>query len=78
MDLEIRALRIFCQVMQDKSFSEAARSLKITQPTVSQQIAKLEHEYGARLFERIGHEIVPTMAAKELFEFSSRLFGAGG
>lgn len=71
MDIEIRALRIFSQVMKDKSFSEAARSLKLAQPTVSQQIAKLEHEYGARLFERIGHEIVPTEAAKELFEFAN-------
>jgi len=73
MDLEIRALRIFCQVMRAGSFSAAARSLKITQPTVSQQIAKLEHDHGARLFERVGHAIVPTTAAKVLFEFAAGL-----
>jgi LysR family transcriptional regulator, transcriptional activator of the cysJI operon len=73
MDMEIRALRIFWQVMKDKSFSEAARSLKIAQPTVSQQIAKLEHDYGTRLFERIGHDIVPTKSARELFEFATGL-----
>ena len=73
MDIEIRALRIFHQVMLDKTFSAAARSLKITQPTVSQQVAKLEHEYGARLFERVGHEIIPTAAARELFDFAVEL-----
>ena len=73
MDMEIRSLRIFCQVMRDRSFSEAARSLKITQPTVSQQIAKLEHEYGTRLFERVGHDIIPTQAAKELLDFADDL-----
>ena len=71
MDLEIRALRIFCQVMRDGSFSAAARALKITQPTVSQQIAKLEHDQGTRLFERVGHVIVATSAARRLFEFAA-------
>ena len=73
MDMEIRSLRIFCQVMQDRSFSQAARSLKITQPTVSQQIAKLEHDYGTRLFERVGHDIIPTQSAKDLFDFADNL-----
>jgi DNA-binding transcriptional LysR family regulator len=73
MDLELRSLRVFCQVMRDGSFSAAARSLRITQPAVSQQIARLESEYGARLFERLGHDIVPTPAARQLEEFASHL-----
>ena len=72
MDFEIYGLRIFCQVIRDGSFSEAARALKLTQPTVSQQIGKLESELGGRLFERIGHRIIPTPLAKELHAFASQ------
>ncbi|CAK9252007.1 unnamed protein product [Sphagnum jensenii] len=52
--------------MQDKTFSGAARSLKITQPTVSQQIAKLEAVVG-KLFQRVGHNLVPSAVAKEFY-----------
>ena len=70
MDIELYGLRIFHQVMLDKTFSKAARSLKITQPTVSQQIAKLEHVLQGRLFERVGHDLIPTQLAQELLGFA--------
>jgi len=70
MDIEINALRIFVTVMDQKSFSAAAKALKITQPTVSQHIARLESEIKGRLFERVGHSIIPTPLAKELLDFS--------
>ena len=40
MDIEIYGLKIFSNVMKFMSFSQAAREMKLTQPTVSQQIAK--------------------------------------
>jgi len=73
MDIELYGLRIFDQVMKQKSFSGAARALKLTQPTVSQQIAKLEREMKQRLFERVGHDIIPTQPAQTLFLFSSQM-----
>ncbi len=73
MDIEIYGLRIFYEVMNLKSFSGAARALKLTQPTVSQQIAKLEHEMGHKLFERVGDDIIPTHAAQDLYQFASGL-----
>lgn len=69
-NLELYPLRIFCQVLQDQTFSAAAKSLRVSQPTVSQQIAKLESELGVRLFQRVGHEIVPTEQARELQRFA--------
>ena len=57
MDLSLQMLRIFCKVVEENSFSGAARALKITQPTVSQQISRMETELGGRLFERVGREI---------------------
>ncbi len=73
MDIELYGLRIFCQVMQDNTFSRAAQSLKITQPTVSQQIAKLEHQLQGKLFERVGHDLIPTLLANELYGLASNV-----
>lgn len=73
MDLEIYPLRIFIKVMKFKSFSEAARNLGITQPTVSQQIARLEADLGRKLFERVGHEIIPTSLGKQLLTYAQEL-----
>ena len=73
MDIEFYGLRIFCQVMQDSTFSKAAQSLKITQPTVSQQIAKLEHHLQGKLFERVGHDLIPTDLANELYGLASNI-----
>lgn len=66
MDISTKNFRIFLEVIHSKSFSKAARNLKITQPTVSQQIAKLESDIGKPLFERVGHDLVPTEVALKL------------
>ncbi|MBS1983262.1 MAG: LysR family transcriptional regulator [Bdellovibrionales bacterium] len=70
MDMDFYGLRIFVQVIQDGSFSSAARSLGVTQPTVSQQIARLEAQMGSRLFERVGHEIHLTDTGRGLQSFA--------
>lgn len=66
MDVNTKNFRIFLEVIKSKSFSMAARNLKITQPTVSQQIAKLELDIGKKLFERHGHDLIPTPVALKL------------
>lgn len=73
MDINIKTIRIFIQVMKDGSFSKAARSLRMTQPTISQQILRLEEILEAKLFERVGHDIAPTDSAKEFFVFGNQL-----
>jgi len=45
-------LRYFLAVAELGSFSKAARSVSVTQPTLSAGVAKLERELGARLFDR--------------------------
>ncbi len=70
MSLDLYSLEVFCQVMQDRTFSAAAKSLKVSQPTVSQQIAKLESRLNQKLFQRVGHEVLPTPQAEELLQFA--------
>jgi DNA-binding transcriptional LysR family regulator len=73
MDFDLYCLRIFYQVIKDGSFSAAARTLRITQPTVSQKIAGLESDLGKKLFERVGHEIHLTNTGRELSQFAQEL-----
>lgn len=50
--MEIRVLRYFLAVARLQSFSKAAQSLNVTQPTLSKQIKDLEEEYDITLFDR--------------------------
>jgi DNA-binding transcriptional LysR family regulator len=52
MDLEIRLLRTFRAVAQMRSFTGAARNLKLSQSGISQQIGMLERELGTQLLVR--------------------------
>jgi LysR family hydrogen peroxide-inducible transcriptional activator len=55
--MELHQLRYFCAVAETGSFSRAAEQSHISQPSLSQQILKLENELGARLFDRLGRSV---------------------
>jgi len=55
--MELHQLRYFCAVADTRSFSRAALQCHVSQPSLSQQILKLENELGARLFDRLGRTI---------------------
>lgn len=73
MDLGVQILRILCATVEEKSFSGAARKLKITQPTVSQQIARLESEIDGRIFERSGKSIHLTVIGEKLYRTAKEI-----
>lgn len=64
--MEIRQLEYFVQAARLSSFSRAAESLYITQPTISKMIRNLELELGADLFYREGKSIRLTDAGELL------------
>jgi len=54
---DLRQLEYFCAVARTGSFTKAAEELGIAQPSLSEQIARLEHSLGAPLFERLNRRI---------------------
>ncbi|MBP2643410.1 MAG: transcriptional regulator, LysR family [Firmicutes bacterium] len=64
--MELRQIRYFIAAAQHLNFSEAAKKLYITQPTLSQQIADIEECLAVKLFERNGRNLCLT-AAGEVF-----------
>ena len=50
--MEIRVLNYFLTVAREGSFSNAAKVLHVTQPTLSRQLSALEDELGRALFTR--------------------------
>lgn len=58
--MDLRVLHYFLTVAREQSFTKAAEQLNITQPTLSRQLAALEEELGAKLFNRGGHRITLT------------------
>ena len=60
-------------VADEGGFSAAARRLDVAQPSVSQAVAQLERELGARLFDRIGRRVVVTAAGEALLAPARRM-----
>lgn len=65
--MDLRTLRYFVAIAQEKSFTAAAEKLFVTQPTLSRQIAELEDELGQKLFDRTTRRIELTEKGVFLF-----------
>ncbi|WP_187386151.1 cidABC operon transcriptional activator CidR [Paenibacillus tuaregi] len=62
--MDIRQLQYLIEVARLRSFTKAAESLYITQPTISKTIRQMEEELGVVLFDRIGKRIELTDAGQ--------------
>ncbi len=67
MAMTIHQIRIFWAVAQAKSYTKASKMLGLAQPSLSQQISKLEDELGAKLFNRGFSQIKLTDAGDYLY-----------
>ncbi len=66
--MQIETLKIFCDILETRSFSKAASLNYISQSAVSQQVRGLEERYRRKLIERGKRTLSPTQAGEVLYE----------
>lgn len=71
----LRQLQIFEAVVRLGGFTRAAKSLHLTQPTVSMQIKKLCDSIGQPLVEQIDRHIKPTAAGRDVYAAAQDILG---
>jgi LysR family transcriptional regulator, hydrogen peroxide-inducible genes activator len=64
--MELHQLRYFCAVVRTGSFTRAAVEEGVAQPSLSQQIVKLEQTMGSKLFDRLGRSVQLTEYGRTL------------
>lgn len=60
MDVELRHLRVVVLVAESGSVGRAARALKVSQPSLTAQLKRIETAFGGRLFDRSHTGVTPT------------------
>src|ERR1700751_5058421 len=76
--MEIHQLRYFVAVAEEGSFSRAAAKARVAQPSLSQQIRKLEAEVGQPLFDRLPRSVVLTEAGRCFIDYARQILTSIG
>ena len=71
--MELRQLRYFVEAARVGHFARAAQKLRVAQPSLSQQIKRLERDLGVELFDRSGRRAVLTQAGEALLVRAERI-----
>ena len=64
--MDVRALRYFVQVADNRSFSKGAVLLRICQPALSRSVKRLEQDLGVQLFRRARSSVEMTRSGRLL------------
>lgn len=71
--MEIKQLRAFVAIAEEKTFTAGAKRVHVTQAAVSMQIRQLENEVGLPLFTRTPRRVILTEAGEYLLERARRI-----
>jgi len=71
--MELRQLKIFVTVAEEKSFTQAAQKMGYAQSNITTQVHLLEEEFNTKLFERLGKRISLTAEGEKLLSHAKRL-----
>lgn len=70
--MELKQLRYFVQIADSGNFTKASEILRISQPSLSQQIMLLEAELQVTLMKRHARGVTLTDRGKQLYEYATR------
>ena len=73
IDMKLRSMKVFCDVVTRRSFSRAAKDNQITQSATSQIINQLEKRLGVKLLDRSKRPFIVTDEGRQYFEGCHRL-----
>lgn len=76
--LNYHHLLYFWKVAKTGSIAKASAELKLTQPTVSEQIRLLENSLDRKLFDRVGRSLALTETGKNVYGYAEKIFALGG
>ncbi|KAB2331584.1 LysR family transcriptional regulator [Cytobacillus depressus] len=71
--MDIRQLRYFIAIVEERKISAAAERLHISQPPLSQHLKTMEDELGTKLVERTGRFLEVTEAGKSLYKYALQM-----
>jgi len=71
--MDLKQLEAFVYVVKLGSFSKAAQTLYLTQPTISAHVASLERELGLKLIIRTTKEVSPSEAGRVLYTYAQNM-----
>ena len=71
--MDMSRLQAFVAVVENGSFTKAAKALYVTQPSISVKIQELEGYYNTKLLDRNSNRVVPTEAGTLLYEQGKRI-----
>lgn len=74
--MELHQIKYFLAVVRYRHFTRAARHCQVAQPSLSQQIKKLERELGQPLFDRAGKKVLMTDAGNRFLEKANAVLAA--
>jgi len=67
IEMELKTLRAFVEVVRQGGFSAASRKLYATQSAFSKAVRQLEDELGVRLLDRVGRRVLRTEAGEIVY-----------
>ncbi|MES0372449.1 MAG: LysR family transcriptional regulator [Mariprofundaceae bacterium] len=73
MNITLKQMKILEAVVENRSYTGAAKALFMTQPAVSMQIKQMEDHIGLPLFEREGKQVTTTEAGLELLHYAQNI-----